>query len=460
MLLLKKGDIKGAEKLLKAAEKKAPENTALKTAKSQLCIASGERDAAEMLLKDLIKKDPGNYPILVNYTEILNTQGRYEESLEVLKSLKGDMQNYPETISSFVDIYNVIGDREKAVEYASRLIGSQDDIDIDMLGKGVELFDKASDSFSLQNRDELSSRIGVFIREFVREDTGQPEAMEESSFLMDSVSALENEYVPIIDVGGIEPVIEINEEEVRIKLGEIEEEFDPDENDGYFREKEEQIREEITQQLERSAPPQFTPVPVYIPSPPQFMMPPSPPAAEEPPLPGEEEEIPEQEDEIREEGEEVPEPPEKEPSHQEELAGEELPDAEPEEFNDFRNDPEYFNPGISNLLEHLEKMTADLGKPLHDKFMNSMTRLRIDSLRLRLQGSRWLIGSVKTQDCEGDSGNSSEVDGKLTENEIAGTLSYIKKLAGFLPEKSTGKAVSSRLENILGKLKGVNNEEG
>ncbi len=190
------------------------------------------------------------------------------------------MQNYPETISSFVDLYNVIGDREKAVEYASRLIGSQDEIDIEMLGKGVELFDKASDSFALQNRDELSSRIGVFIKEFVREETGQPEIIEETSFLMDSVSALEDEYVQIIDVGGIEPVIEINEEEVRIKLGEIEEEFDPEENDGYFKEKEEKIREEITKQVERSAPPQFTPVPVYIPSPPQFIPP--------PPLPQEE----------------------------------------------------------------------------------------------------------------------------------------------------------------------------
>ncbi len=127
---------------------------------------------------------------------------------------------------------------------------------------------------------------------------------------------------------------------------------------------------------------------------------------------------------------------------------------------DYRDDAEYINPGISNLLGHLEEMAADLKEPVHEKFMHSMTRLRIDSLRHRLKGNKGLIDIVKTPDTDEESENSSEVDGNLTENEIAGTLSYIKNLAGFLPEKSTGKAVSSRLENILGKLKEVNNEEG
>ena len=56
---------------------------------------------------------------------------------------------------------------------------------------------------------------------------------------MDSVTALEDEYVPIIDVGGIEPVIEINEEEIHLKLDELEEEFDPEESEGFFQQTEE-----------------------------------------------------------------------------------------------------------------------------------------------------------------------------------------------------------------------------
>ena len=88
MLLLKKGNLDDAEKILEKAELLSPDSTAVKTAKSQLCIAKGDRETAETILKDLIKSDPGNYPLIINYTDVLKGQGRYEDALKTLKSLQ------------------------------------------------------------------------------------------------------------------------------------------------------------------------------------------------------------------------------------------------------------------------------------------------------------------------------------------------------------------------------------
>jgi len=344
------------------------------------------------------------------------------------------------------------------------------------------------------------------------------------SFLVGSVDGLNEEEVPVIDVGGIEPVIEINEEVETHLLETLEEDFDAEDEEGFFEETEKKIRKEVMETIEKSAPqmqqPVYQPMPIVIPSPPVVMPPqygyqqqprerrrqPQPPVERRrQPQPQQEYPLqdfqpaplpqqafqqqpmyspppqyfqppPQQQQQgppppFKERRKQPPRPIPDEKNIEEENVPEENIDGllekfegieEPEglSFLGLKKDPEYVNADISNLLEYLEGLTDFLVDARKNKYTKSIMKLKVETLKLRFRGHKGLLNTLSGS--EDDSvekiaarvaSGVRETGGQiLTNNDIENTFSYIKDLAGFLPEKSGGEAVNRKLQHLLEKI--------
>jgi len=254
LLSIKKGNQEEAAKYIEKADALEPGNLSLKNAKAELYKQQGDLQKAENEFRDILSLNKGTLKASLELVKILKTQEKFDDALFVLNSLEGDYKSYNETVAEYSDIYKKSGQTEKALEYSNQFLSKmgKDDsqIDISSLNKGIELFEEASKSYELLHNPKMEERLSDFVKKYIKSEQDKVTPQDAVSFLVGSIEGLNDEQVPIINIGGIEPVIEINEEEEILVLKEQEENFDDEEKGpGFYEEAKEKLEKEVLEKL-------------------------------------------------------------------------------------------------------------------------------------------------------------------------------------------------------------------
>ena len=175
-----------------------------------------------------------------------------------------------------------LGEKDEAIQTAGRLVqlhGSGEEYDnLDDLNRSLELYEQAADRVQKENSEAVDRSLAAF-RELSKaaDEIETGEEREEDSLLFEEIPGLDSEEVPILTIGGIDPIIAILEDEETIHLDEQEEDMDWPLDDPEPEEIIEKEKETEVQQKEgggESPPPE---------APPRPEAPPSPPLPQEPP---------------------------------------------------------------------------------------------------------------------------------------------------------------------------------
>ncbi|MCL2480694.1 MAG: tetratricopeptide repeat protein [Spirochaetaceae bacterium] len=499
LLSIKKGKSEEATKYIEKADALEPGNIPLKNAKAELYRQKGDLKKAENEFKDILSLNKGNLKVSIELAKVLKEQEKFEDAISVLDSLKGDYKYYNDTITEYTDIYKKTGQTEKALEYSNQFLGKmgEDDsqIDISSLSKGIELFEEASKSYEILNNERMEERLSGFVKEYVKSEQDKIAPQDAMSFLVGAIEGLNDEQVPILDIGGIEPVIEINEEEEMRILNEDENLDDEDKEIGLYEEAKDKIEKEIIEKYGKDMPQFFPPrpfpmPPINIPMPsmpaPSFpQAPPQMPAAPQPQsqppsMPPAEAPLARQ-----------PAPPQQQADNNQEdmlkkYDGVEEPEGEP--VPNLKDETEYVNTDIAGLLDSLEGLTDFLTEGRKDKYESSVMKLKVATLKRKLNGNKGLLDTLAEND-EGeeegepeekialpekrsntdrredrdrrtedrrsiqDRRDSVKEDNEIvTKGQLENTFSYIKGLADFLPEEVGVDVLKLKISKLLGKI--------
>jgi len=218
LVSIKRGNVEEAAEYIEKADVFDPGNLYLKSAKAELYRHHGDLKKAEKEFKKILSSDKGNLKASLELVRLLKAQEKFDDAISVLDSLEGDYKYCNDTIAEYADVYKKSGQTEKALESSNQLLSKMGEdnsqIDISSLNKGIELFEEASKSYEILNNNRIEERLSDFVKEYVAKNEQEKIVPQDAmSFLIGSVDGLNDEQVPIIDIGGIEPVIEINEEE-------------------------------------------------------------------------------------------------------------------------------------------------------------------------------------------------------------------------------------------------------
>jgi hypothetical protein len=97
------------------------------------------------------------------------------------------------------------------------------------------------------------------------------------------------------------------------------------------------------------------------------------------------------------------------------------------------------------LMNYLKDLSASLPEKEKKTFMQSDARVSMEYLIDTMEGHKGLRKGIE----ERHAVSAESAPGK---GNLSGTLGYLKKLAGALPDQDLGKAVSRKLETVMSAL--------
>ena len=104
--------------------------------------------------------------------------------------------------------------------------------------------------------------------------------------------------------------------------------------------------------------------------------------------------------------------------------------------------------GPRDLLDYLENLSEYLPERDKKSFRASTQRLAIESLKARLAGKKGLRERVSKRYRP----FVSKATAPLSRPRIVDTFSYLKDLAGWLPDRSVGAAMRERLDSLIARM--------
>jgi len=407
-------------------------------------------------IEKILDHNPKSFEARFLLSEIYIKQKENEKAMALLQELLKETSNESNTIdilTALIKLYRNMGDKDAAIKTVETLLAMQGDGEgsetLDQMGSTFKIYDKILNDYTKEYEKIWDRNLEAFIAvttQTMEEDGGK----EEESVFVESIPEFDNEIVPIIDIGGIEPIIEVNEDEETIILSELEEDLNlPDEIEmemerelTQLREKARKERDSVNRDQNNSlgqASPQYIPVPVpQVQFYPQQVQPPfmqTPPAYQPPPPPPEDhidypEIIPEQAQEEKISNQDI----EKDPTEKEEHI-----------------DEKESNP--SNLLGYLESLTQFLPEEKRISFYNSDMHLKLETLRAKISGKENFRSKIEKKHLPVPK----KMETKITSTKVEKTFDYIEKLSTFLPDKAISSAMKGRIKDILENMR-KNNE--
>lgn len=450
LIKLKKGETEEAKKYIEKANSLTTDNLSLKMVKSEFLKNEKNFEDAEKELREIIFQRPGDYRASLELAKILKTQEKYDDALAVLNTIKGDYGDLKDTISEYSDTFKQSGQVELALEYSNRFLGTVgkegSSVDISVLNQGIELFEQNAKIYEIQRGSKIEERINDFVRNYVKQGQKEVIPQDAMSFLIASVDNLADEEVPLLDMGVIEPVIEINEDVEVHFLKELEAEFDEEDGVGRVEElQEKRLKEEIEKQKAAGGQYPFGQMPYPYPPPPPV------PKKKPPPL-----------------------PPPAEKQTKSAIPSESTKEEKPKEK-------------IGNMLDYLENLTSYLGDDKKKRYISSMMKLKVETLKRKLKGQSGFLNSIWEEKVEGSGekiihkerrkkSNRRAIDRsdlqvenqqdktalqekpsvpikQISTEELESTFGYLKKLTEYLPENSGGIALSKKLTKLIELIK-------
>jgi tetratricopeptide (TPR) repeat protein len=167
------------------------------------------------------------------------------QALEQFVRLNDRYPGNERILRGLLNTFRKLGNRTEALRVAEELVHTlgdpQRNTDLDRLQAGLQLYEQILNDLE----EDTSTNWQDNLRQLL--ETKEAEGLEdmdelEREMAIQSDEDIEGEMVPIIDVGGIEPVIAVNEEEGEyISLTETEEDIEPPEEEREEEEKPEKI---------------------------------------------------------------------------------------------------------------------------------------------------------------------------------------------------------------------------
>ncbi len=399
----------------------APEDTDTALNLALLYKELKEYNQAIAVVSGILGRNPRHSGARLLLGKLYLYENLYSEALSILTSLYEDFPYDEELLETLIRAHRGAGNREEALRITEELInlqGQRDEtLDLDKLEQTLALYEETVEAYA----DEHERRWEANLRQLMNStDTeAEPEEVrEEDSLFFDTIPDLD-QPAEIIDVGGIEPVIVINEDEERLRLKEMEEEIlsPPLE--------EEKDEEEsapgpapaapVSAKNEESGFPGTINVNVQNPPPTNRI--------ELGLLP-----IPGMRTRIR-----------RYFSRKSRGGGEEMEEILPEE----EETP-------ADLLRYLEDLTEFLPEDKRRDFEQSEMRLRMEALLDRLEGRPSLRQQAAGFEAEPEQ-DSREIS--LNPNSISSTLSFMGDLSTYLPDPDIGVALHHKIADILKTMK-------
>ena len=432
-------------------------------------------------LENLLEIHPNYLRGYVLLGEMYAELGDHRRAVEIFEDIDRRFPPNEEVLMSLIRNQSALGNKEDALKKAEELVHFQGEGDeteeLDRFSRSLEIYEQLSGELEDYNRRAIERNLKSFAS--LREPL-EPEIsveMEAESVFIDYLPGLESEEVPILDVGGIDPIIAIHEDEEDVYLSE-EEEVIPEDIP-------EEVKEEITL-LEKPLPEGPQPPPQPLPQPPQMPPPresgvpeagPAPPHQEQgggaggdeavppqyipqpipypvyPPPPGPEPE-PELEHEEpepeleHEEHEAEAEPEPEEPPLEEEL--EPLPEPSKE-------GPEE-KPPVSpvGVLDYLERLTRYLPEDERRRYLESDMKLKLSAVRSRLEGRKGLREEIESR----YAGPSVKSADGISGTKLKGTFEFIRGLSKYHPDREAGFALKHTLSGIMKHMRSSQDASG
>jgi hypothetical protein len=113
------------------------------------------------------------------------------------------------------------------------------------------------------------------------------------------------------------------------------------------------------------------------------------------------------------------------------------------------------------MLDYLVNLTHELPPDRAKNFEHSEFKLRIESLKSKLSGRHGLLQRMQQYRDEAGMPNDSDSEPRpITASRIADTFTFLRRLAGNLPDHSVGEILQDRADGLLARLKAIRLAEG
>ncbi len=159
--------------------------------------------------------------------DIYATQGHLRQAAQTLSEVREAFPEDKDASSRLAKLYRELGEPRKAIETMEGLINKleqgTDPKDMEALSRAMDEYEQAISEHEKDFRDEREKTIRK-LRELAVESAPPERAKPEEDLIMiEDLEPLEEEAVPIINVGGMEPVFAVRETDEELQLEEIDE---------------------------------------------------------------------------------------------------------------------------------------------------------------------------------------------------------------------------------------------
>ena len=188
----------------------------------------GDFEKAEAELRAFLAKHPEDLAARFQLGELHQQRGRFKHAAEIFKNVLEKDPRHAAAHRSLARSYRKLGEPEKAIEaleQAMAVEGSREEAaGLDSLRDTLDLYEDTVAEYAPAHRQEWDSNL----RRLAATAAGPSPESEEERAEAEEISPAETrrlaeDEVPIIQIGGQEPVLSIREEEERLVLSEQEE---------------------------------------------------------------------------------------------------------------------------------------------------------------------------------------------------------------------------------------------
>ncbi len=410
----KLGKREEAEECYRALMKIDPESHSYHLDLAMVARDQEDYKTVENEVKQYLEESPDDDRARLLLGESYYHRSLYKHASQIFEDLLKTKPEYREAYDYLAKTYRKMGETESAIATLEKVMTlegtSSDSKDLDKLRDTLDEYEEAISEYEPNYRDEWNRNLRILKglgggQEGETEEAFDTAGVEAADLDVDSL-IMEEDEVPIINIGGMEPVLSIEEEEEELNLAEIEEDLGAPEK----------VVIEIKDERAPSMLNLLKDQELYKENHDWqgFQLPPGLKEALSSKPPGTGGFIPE--------------------------VGEEEPEtvSSPEEA------------GLENpaeLFEYLERLTQFLPQQQKTNYFQSDARLKIQYLKARFQGREGIRNKIEKYF------HPEAVRSVLSAQKIRSAFSYIRDLTSFHPDISLGDRIRQKIEKIIQKIR-------
>ena len=208
-------------------ERNAPEDQSFRLDRALLLSDTGKPDLARQEVLRYLESFPEDQKARVLLSDIYAAQGQKKQAAQTLREVLAADPQQKNASYRLAKLYRQLGESQKAVETMEGLINtlelSAEPEDMDALSEAMEEYEQTIAEHEKDFRDDREKTIRKLRELSVDSVKSEKAPVEEDSLMIEDLEPLGEDAVPIISVGGMEPVFAVREEDEELKLEEVDE---------------------------------------------------------------------------------------------------------------------------------------------------------------------------------------------------------------------------------------------